>query len=83
MNSCSEHAHVATGKMSISEVYCKLGHISHTAIKHAISTGQITEIKLDIDHGSGQAKPKPVPMAWPEDPGSQSHPKPSQNITTN
>ena len=28
-----------------------------------------------------KARPKPTSMAWPEDPGSQSHSKPSQNIT--
>ena len=27
----AEHANIATGKMSISEVHRKLGHISHTA----------------------------------------------------
>jgi hypothetical protein len=47
--SYSDHANVAAGKMSISEVHCKLGHISHAAIKHAISTGQITRIELDMD----------------------------------
>jgi hypothetical protein len=45
----SDHANVAAGKMSISEVHHKLGHISHTAIKHAILTGQITGIELDMD----------------------------------
>jgi hypothetical protein len=35
--------------MSISEVHCKLGHISHATIKHAISTRQITGIELDMD----------------------------------
>ena len=35
--------------MTISEVLRRLGHISHTAIKHAISSGQITGINLDMD----------------------------------
>ena len=45
----SEHANVAAGKMSISEAHRKLGHISHTAIKHAISSGRIIGIELDMD----------------------------------
>ena len=43
------HVNVAAGKMSISEAHCKLGHISHTAIKHAITSGQIARIDLDVD----------------------------------
>ena len=43
------HANVAAGKMSISEAHCKLGHISHTAIKHAITSGRIARIDLDVD----------------------------------
>ena len=43
------HANVATGKMSISEAHCKLGHISHTAIKHAVTSRRIAKIDLDID----------------------------------
>ena len=46
---CLDHANVAAGKMSISEAHRKLGHISCSAIKHAISTGQITGIELDMD----------------------------------
>ena len=45
----SRHANIAAGKMSISEVHQRLGHISHTTIKHAISTGKITGIDLDMD----------------------------------
>ena len=45
----SEHANIAARKMSISEVHWRLGHISHTVIKHAISSGQITGIDLDMD----------------------------------
>ena len=45
----SGHVNIAAGKMSISEAHRKLGHISHTAIKHAITSGWITEINLDID----------------------------------
>ena len=45
----TNHANVAAGKMSISEAHRKLGHISHIAIKNAISTRQITGIELDMD----------------------------------
>jgi hypothetical protein len=45
----SDHANIAAGKMSISEAHCKLGHIAHSAIWNAISTGQITRIELDMD----------------------------------
>jgi hypothetical protein len=45
----SDHANIAAGKMSISEAHRKLGHISHSAIRNAISTGQITGIELDMD----------------------------------
>jgi hypothetical protein len=44
-----DHTNVAAGKMSISQTHCKLGHISYTAIKHAISTRQIIGINLDMD----------------------------------
>jgi hypothetical protein len=44
-----EQTNVAAGKMSISEAHHKLRHISHATIKHAISTRQITGIKLDMD----------------------------------
>ena len=43
----AESANVASGKMSINEAHRKLGHISHTAIKHAISKGFISGITLD------------------------------------
>jgi hypothetical protein len=46
---CSECTNIAVGKMSISEAHCKLGHISHSAIRHAISSRQITGIDLDMD----------------------------------
>jgi hypothetical protein len=49
----TDYANVATGKISISEAHHKLGHISHTTIRNAILSGQITGIKLDID-----SKPK-------------------------
>ena len=45
----TDHANVAAGKMFISEAHRKLGHISHSAIRNAISTGQITGIELDMD----------------------------------
>jgi GAG-pre-integrase domain len=42
-------ANIVSGKLSISEVHKKLGHISPHAIKHAISSGFITRITLDPD----------------------------------
>ena len=45
----SGHVNIVAGKMSISEAHRKLGHISHTMIKHAITSGQITGIDLDMD----------------------------------
>ena len=44
-----DHANITAGKISISEVHWKLGHISHSAIRNAISTRQITGIELDMD----------------------------------
>jgi hypothetical protein len=52
-----DHANIAAGKMSISEVHYKLKHISHTAIKHVILTGQITKIELDMNSKSNFCKP--------------------------
>jgi hypothetical protein len=43
------YANIATGKMSISEAHRKLGHISHSSIRNAISTRRITGIELDMD----------------------------------
>ena len=40
-------ANIASGKMSLSQAHKKLGHISYSAIKHAISQGFITGIELD------------------------------------
>ena len=40
-------ANTVFGKMSISEAHRKLGHISYSAIKHVISNGFVTGIKLD------------------------------------
>jgi hypothetical protein len=47
--SLADQANVAACKMSISEAHYKLGHILHSAIWNAISTGQITGIELDMD----------------------------------
>ena len=43
----ADYANVAMVKMTIAEAHCKLGHISHAAIKHTISTGMIMGIELD------------------------------------
>ena len=53
----SGHANIVAGKMSISEAHCRLGHISHTAIKHAITSGRITGIDLDMDSKPDFCKP--------------------------
>ena len=42
----ADYVNVAMVKMTIAEAHCKLGHIAHAAIKHAISTGMITGIEL-------------------------------------
>ena len=41
-------ANAVSGKMSISKAHRKLGHIAHSAIKHAIANGLITGIDLDM-----------------------------------
>jgi hypothetical protein len=43
----TETANTASTKISISEAHKRLGHISHAAIKHAVSNGLITGIDLD------------------------------------
>ena len=45
----SETANTASTKMSINKAHRKLGHIAHSAIKHAITKGLITGIELDLD----------------------------------
>ena len=40
-------ANIASGKMSLSQAHRKLGHISYSAIKHAILQGFIAGIELD------------------------------------
>jgi GAG-pre-integrase domain len=47
-SNANETANTASGKMSISEVHRKLGHISCYAIKQAIANDLITGIDLDI-----------------------------------
>ena len=49
----NESATVASAKMSISEAHRKLGHIAHSAVKHAITNGLIMGIQLDT-----KTKPK-------------------------
>ena len=53
----SGHANIAAGKISISEAHRRLRHISHTAIKHTITSGQITGIDLDMDLKPDFCKP--------------------------
>ena len=45
----SETANTASVKMSLMEAHRKLGHISISAIKHAISKGFITSIDIDLN----------------------------------
>ena len=60
-----DHANVAVGKMSICEAHWRFGHISHTAIKHAISSGQITWIDLDMESNPDFCKPyAKVKLTW-------------------
>jgi GAG-pre-integrase domain len=40
---------MASGKISISEAHCKLGHVAHLAIKHAVTNGLISGINLDMN----------------------------------
>ena len=56
--------------MSITEAHRKLGHISHTAIKHALSSGHITGIELDHDSKpdfcEACAKAKAIRLPFPK-----------------
>ena len=44
----AQTTNVVSEKMSISEVHRKLGHVAHSAIKHAIVNGLIMGINLDM-----------------------------------
>ena len=41
-------ANIVSEKMSISEAHREIGHVAHSAIKHAIANGLITGINLDM-----------------------------------
>jgi hypothetical protein len=45
----TETANMASTKMSINKAHRKLGHIAHSAVKHAITKEIITGIELDLD----------------------------------
>jgi len=80
-----KHANITTGKMSIGEAHCKLGHISHTTIRNAISTGQITGIKLNM-HSKPEfcepcAKAKSAGLPFPKN--SQRNCMPAQQSMEN
>jgi len=45
----TDQVNVASVKMSISEAHCKLGHITHTAIRYVVTQNLITGIDLDLD----------------------------------
>ena len=45
----NKSATVASEKMLISEAHRKLGHIAHSAVKHAITNGLIMGIQLDAE----------------------------------
>ena len=57
--------------MSISEAHRKLGHIAHSAVKHAISNGYITGIDLDLESKlefcEACAKAKSARQPFPEE----------------
>ena len=43
----TDYANMASVTMDINAAHRKLGHISHTAVNHAITSGSIAGIKLD------------------------------------
>lgn len=66
-----ETANSASAKMSISEAHKKLGHIAHSAIRHAITKGLIEGIDLDAnskpDFCEACAKAKSARQPFPKE----------------
>ena len=64
-------ANVAAGKMTISEAHRKLGHIAHSAIKHAITNGFILGVELDpnskVEFCEACAKAKSARQPFPKE----------------
>ena len=64
-------ANIASGKMSLSQAHRKLGHISYSAIKHAILQGFIAGIELDPkskpDFCNACAKAKSARQPFPKE----------------
>ena len=42
-----DYTNIMVVKMTLTQAHCKLGHKGYAAIKHAISTGNITSIELE------------------------------------
>ena len=67
----SETANTASGKMSISEAHREMGHIAHSAIRHAISNGLIAGMELDNnskpDFCNACAKAKSARQPFPKE----------------
>ena len=64
-------ANAASMKMSINEAHRKLGHIAHSAVKHAISKGFIAGIELDddckVEFCEACAKAKSIRLPYPKE----------------
>jgi hypothetical protein len=67
----NETASVTSAKMSISEAHRKFRHIAHSAVKHAISSGSILGVELDLDSKVGFceacAKAKLIRQPFPKE----------------
>jgi len=65
-----DYANIASVKLDINQAHCRLGHIAHSAIKHAIMSGTILGIELDPilkpDFCKSCAKAKAVRLPFPE-----------------
>ena len=44
----TEHASVATTRMTLYEAHRKLGHVSYTSVRNMVRTGMVTGIELDL-----------------------------------
>jgi len=64
-------ANVTSMKMSINEAHRKLGHVAHSAVKHAISKGFIAGIELDddskVEFCEACAKAKSTRLPYPKE----------------
>ena len=64
-------ANAASIKMSISEAHRKLGHVAHSAIRHAVTKGFISGIELDddskVEFCEACAKAKSIRLPYPKE----------------